>query len=106
MVQQHKREHMAQLLGQLEVELKRLSLWQAKPPSRQALASTQPFCIDTLTLPQWLQFVFIPKMAELLGHNQPVPSNIGIAPLAEHLYQNDADDKQTLLELLRAIDEC
>lgn len=105
MAQQHNHEQMKRLLNQLEAELKRLSLWQAKAPSKHALASTQPFCIDTLTLPQWLQFIFIPKMAALLEQLQPLPSNIGIAPLAEQTYQDDAAKRQ-LIELLRAIDDC
>ncbi|MEC8429313.1 MAG: YqcC family protein, partial [Pseudomonadota bacterium] len=39
----------------LQCELKNLNLWETQRPADEALASTQPFCIDTLSFPQWLQ---------------------------------------------------
>ncbi|MBW8191749.1 YqcC family protein [Neiella marina] len=99
-------QQMAQLLVKLTQELQLLSLWQREPPSPQALASREPFCVDTLTLPQWLQFIFIPKMGALIQAEQPLPVTIGIAPLAEQTYQHELAAKQTLIELLRAIDDC
>ncbi len=50
------------LLTALEHELQQRQLWQDILPPDEALASSEPFCVDTLTFPQWLQFIFIPKM--------------------------------------------
>ena len=53
-----------------------LPLWEKVSPSAAALASDEPFCIDTLTFPQWLQFIFLPTLyrmleaGELLEHFQ------------------------------------
>lgn len=96
----------AEVAGQLlelEAELRRLDLWQAAPPSPGALASTEPFCVDTLTLPQWLQFVFIPRMAQLVETGKPLPRECGIAPVAEEYFRERSGGGQ-LLALLRDID--
>ena len=61
----------AELLIDIEAELRQLGLWDrgAAPPA--ALASDQPFSIDTLTLPQWLRFIFLPTLYRLLEEAQP-----------------------------------
>lgn len=71
------------LLQELEDTLKAHELWQSTPITPEKLYSTAPFCCDTLRFEQWLQFVFIPKMLELLAANAPLPNNMAIAPMAE-----------------------
>lgn len=93
----------ADQLLQLEVELRRLDLWQAEPPPAEALASREPFCVDTLSLPQWLQFVFLPRMSELVERGQPLPRQCGIAPIAEE-YFKDTGAAAPLVKLLGDID--
>ena len=56
------------ILEQLELELKQRSLWQMAPPTAEAMASTLPFCMDTLDFHQWLQFVLI-VLIETAGGN-------------------------------------
>ena len=56
----------AGLLGELTAELQRLERWQAEHPGAEALASELPFCVDTLSFDQWLQFVLIPRMEQLV----------------------------------------
>jgi uncharacterized protein YqcC (DUF446 family) len=34
-----------------------------------------------------LQFIFIPKMTELIAQRQPLPTNMALAPMAEHVWQ-------------------
>jgi len=77
------REQVAVLLIDVEAHLRQLGLWQSQPPGADALASTQPFCVDTLEFDQWLQFVFLPTMQELLETGQALPGECGIAPMAE-----------------------
>ena len=45
-------------LNALELGLRDLGLWSDARPEPEALASTMPFCYDTLELEQWLQFIF------------------------------------------------
>ena len=91
----------AEILIDIEAELRRLQLWQGEPPPEGALASTQPFCFDTLTLPQWLQFVFLPRMHDLVEAEAGLPDNCGIRPMAEEYFR---DAQLPLRELLLALD--
>ena len=77
----------AAVLIDIEAHLRQLGLWDKIPPSTDALASDQPFCVDTLTLPQWLQFVFLPTLYGMLEQQQPLPGRCGIAPMAEEFFK-------------------
>ena len=77
----------AAVLMDVEAELRRLWLWDEDPPTAEPLASTQPFAIDYLTLPQWLQFIFLPRMYVLIENEAEMPSRCGIAPRASHADQ-------------------
>ena len=48
------RTDIAEVLIDIEAQLRQLNLWQRVAPPEEALASTEPFCVDTLSLPQWL----------------------------------------------------
>jgi len=82
-----------------------MNLWQSNKPSAAALASTQPFCIDTLSFPQWLQFIFLPRMQAIIETGAALPSKCGIAPLAEEYFKTQPDDPQRLIHLLITVDQ-
>ncbi|MEL7046392.1 MAG: YqcC family protein [Pseudomonadota bacterium] len=92
------------MLIDVEAELRRLRLWDAEPPDAAALASVQPFAIDTLTLPQWLQFIFLPNMYRLIEDNEELPQRCGIVPMAEEFFRGTQLDLGGLLTALRQID--
>jgi uncharacterized protein YqcC (DUF446 family) len=75
------------LLKAIETELKQLSLWQLSYPSAAALSSQQPFCCDTLSFEQWLQFIMLPRMQALIDGNHPLPTKIAIAPMAQESFK-------------------
>lgn len=79
-------EQVAALLIDIEAELRRLKLWQDEMPSPQALASTEPFCVDTLSFTQWLQFIFLPAMHQLIESKTVLPTACGVAPMAEQYF--------------------
>lgn len=93
-----------QLLVQLEQEIKALALWSPAPPSAQALASQQPFCVDTLTFPQWLQYVFLPQMGERIATGAVLPLRCGIAPMAEEYCAAAGINGRALISLLQQLD--
>jgi uncharacterized protein YqcC (DUF446 family) len=95
----------ASLLIDIEAQLRRLGQWQRQPPSAEALASTEPFCIDTLSFAQWLQFVFLPRMYELLAREQLPPGPCGIGPLAEEYFKGSKLDAVELLQYIAALDQ-
>ena len=94
----------AELLIDIESELRTLGLWEPIPPSARALASEQPFCVDTLTLPQWLQFMLLPRLYELLEGEEGLPERCGVAPMAEEYFKGSELATDTLIVALQEID--
>jgi uncharacterized protein YqcC (DUF446 family) len=94
----------AELLIDIEAQLRQLGLWEREPPPPQALASDQPFSVDTLTLPQWLQFIFLPTLYRLLAEGQPLPGRCGIAPMAQEYFRGLALASATLERTLLKMD--
>ncbi len=84
------RDQLSLLLRTLESELRTQGRWEDRPPPPQALLSNEPFAVDTLDFDQWLQWVLLPKLNQLLLHQLPLPSNCAIQPMAEEVYGNDA----------------
>lgn len=95
----------AEVLIDIEAQLRQLGLWDKIPPSTEALASDQPFCVDTLSLPQWLQFIFLPTLYQMLENEQPLPARCGIAPMAEEFFRGSELAVDELLLALEKIDE-
>ena len=101
---QDERELLAKLLDQLELELQLADLWQVTAPSAQALASSEPFAIDTLEPQAWLQWIFIARFRELLEMGAKLPSGFSIAPYYEQAWQGQTQ-YQSILLLLNDIDK-
>jgi uncharacterized protein YqcC (DUF446 family) len=99
------RTQVAEVLIDIEAQLRQLGQWDKIPPSTEALASTEPFCVDTLTLPQWLQFVFLPTIYRMLEENQPLPQRCGIAPMAEEFFRGSGLAIGSLVDALLRVDE-
>ncbi|MEE4659381.1 MAG: YqcC family protein [Halieaceae bacterium] len=83
-------DQVAELLIDVELHLRQLGLWQAESPPAEAFESTQPFFIDTLDFEQWLQFVFLPTMYQLIEDEADFPTECAIAPMAEEYFRGSA----------------
>lgn len=92
------------LLHSLSGELKQLSLWSDIEPPQEYLLSTQPFCCDCLPLEQWLQFVFIPKILDMLKMENIPCFQCGISPIAEESFKKLDIDSHSLLNVIKGID--
>jgi uncharacterized protein YqcC (DUF446 family) len=95
----------AELLIDIEAQLRQLGQWDKVPPPARALESEQPFCVDTLTLPQWLQFVFLPTLYTMLEEGQRLPERCGIAPMAEEYFRCTGPGCDELLAALARVDD-
>ena len=95
----------AEVMIDIEAQLRQLGQWDKIPPSTEALASQEPFCVDTLTLPQWLQFVFLPTVYRMLEDEQALPGRCGIAPMAEEFFRGSGLAVNDLAAALSRIDE-
>lgn len=72
-----------QRLQQVEAVMREHDHWQTHSPEADALASTQPFCLDTLEPLEWLQWVLIPRFHALIEAGLPLPSGFAVAPYYE-----------------------
>lgn len=93
------------LLLELKQALQEAKLWTAMPPSEEAMASTAPFCIDTMELNDWLQWIFLPRMQALLDAHQDLPTACGIAPLVEEWGKTKVLDSIHLAALKRILQQ-
>lgn len=98
-------DKVAELLIDVEASLRQMNLWQDEPPPAEALASTQPFCIDTLGFDQWLQFIFLPTMYQLIENGQTLPTECAIAPMAEEYFRGSELPTQALEQALAEVDK-
>jgi uncharacterized protein YqcC (DUF446 family) len=99
-------DSVAWVLQEMTAELKALNMWSTQPPSAEAMASTAPFCCDTMAFEQWLQFVLIPRMQALLDGDLPLPTDVSILPMAEYSLANRHEDVRLLLFIIGRFDAC
>lgn len=88
----------------LEQAMRGGGLWHAETPSPAAMASRTPFCADTLEFTQWLQFIFVPRMRDLIEAGGPLPNASGIAVMAEAKLVQGSAAEQRVIEVLAAFD--
>ena len=92
------------LLIKLEQELVNADLWQTKMPDPKALQSSQPFHHDTLSSQEWLQFIFISRLEQMVKLQMPLPASCDITPyITESLKEHKAVNKIT--SVTKQIDE-
>lgn len=96
---------LAEQLLLIERELRTLGFWTVEPPSAEALASVQPFCVDTMSLEAWLQWLFLPRMKLLLETDGPLPSASGIREMADVCYRGREAEVRGLLRELEKFDQ-
>ncbi|TBU95798.1 YqcC family protein [Stutzerimonas kirkiae] len=94
----------AEQLLLIERELRLLSLWAETPPAPEALASEQPFCVDTLSFEQWLQWIFLPRMKSIIEESHPLPAVSGIRAMGEVVYRERMAEASSLLGALGDFD--
>lgn len=94
------------LLALLEQQMHEAKLWEVSPPSDQALASAEPFAIDTLQPEQWLQWVFIQKMNVMIKLNQLLPKGFSISPYFSEVWKLDSEKGEILITLGKIDEAC
>ncbi|AYC31693.1 YqcC family protein [Pseudomonas cavernae] len=95
---------LAEQLLLIERELRLQGWWADEPPSAEALASQEPFCVDSLAFEEWLQWIFLPRMKSIVEQGGPLPGVSGIRPMAEVVYREHPLQAKALLKLLDDFD--
>ena len=85
--------------------MKATDLWRMSPPTVAAYASQQPFCIDTMSLLQWLRFVFIPRLDALIEAKAPLPAKCDVAPVVDTYLTQQGTRATDRLLVLKAVEE-
>lgn len=102
----HKQVELA--LQVLEQALSKAGHWSESAISAEALASQQPFCLDTMNFSQWLQFVFIPNIQSLINKKQALPCLVkdqGLEPMATECYKKMDESHRAILAVICQIDK-
>jgi len=94
----------ADIILELEMALRQHQLWEYESPSPQALQSSQPFCMDTLRFTQWLQFVFIVRIKDIIETAAPLPRRSGIVAIAEENFKGVSYDATAIIRSLAQFD--
>lgn len=100
----NKREKIRQLLLLLERSLRESELWSAEEISAEKLSSKVPFCADTLSYPEWLQFVFIKRMQAIVDGEDELPSASGLFPMAQVYFGREIFRYRELAGILLNLD--
>src|SRR5215813_11504017 len=91
-------------IAEIENEMKRIVYWQSEPLRPEQYEFRSAFAMDTMAFSQWLQFIFIPRVKNMLetGEKFPPESQNG----AQAVREFDGDDQaQGLVALLSEFDE-
>lgn len=78
---------LADLILELQMSMQQAHVWETRSPSAEALASEQPFCIDTMSFEQWLRYVLIERFKEMIEKQLPLPQSCHISPMVEEAFR-------------------
>ncbi|MDK2749486.1 MAG: YqcC family protein [Halomonas meridiana] len=95
-------------LLELEAAMKAANLWRTPTPDAAAFASQQPFCIDTMSLPQWVRYVFVARLNALIDAEAAMPAKCEVAPaVAAYLMQEKvrASDQLLVVKAVERVDK-
>lgn len=94
---------LTRLLHLLEERLKQVGAWQVIQPEAAAFNSLTPFCVDTMSLEQWLRYVFLPRMQALIDAGKSLPTSCAITEQVEMEFTEC--EKARVMEVTLAIDQ-
>ncbi len=84
-------------IRRIENTLREMGLYSNQRPDDSAFDSNVPFCYDTMSFLDWLQWVMFPKTRELISRDLPLPTVCEIQPLAEEEFKLINQDTDALL---------
>lgn len=95
-------EAVAESATKIEAEMRRAGLWQLSPLPPHAFDSNVAFCGDTMTCEQWIQFVLLPRVREIVADRGQLPQDSQVAAYA--IRNLDVSGSDALLECLAEFD--
>lgn len=90
-------------IAEIEAEMKRIGYWSSEPLPEEAYEFRQAFAMDTMAFSQWLQFIFIPRVHQIIAGQGSFPANSAVGTQA--IREFDADENAArLVGLLNEFD--
>jgi uncharacterized protein YqcC (DUF446 family) len=84
MTSSHLSTLVAAKLNEIEAEMHAIGYWQELPLRPDQLEFSGAFGLDKMAFPQWLQFIFIPRVREAIATNHfPTSSDVGTQAVRE-----------------------
>lgn len=82
--------------------MRRIRLWQEKPLQAEQYDFKAAFAGDTLSFPQWLQFIFIPNVKRAAANGSfPSGSQVSVKAVREF---DGMDEASQLIDILSEFD--
>lgn len=100
------RAAVAAAISAIEDEMRRLRFWEIQRPTDEQIANGGAFGTESMAFVQWLRWVFVPRVHELLDSGAALPpsSSVGAQAAREWGFSPDAADTSTLERLLTEFD--
>jgi len=89
--------------GEIEAELIRLGRWEAQPLPDDRFVNMGAFGSNTMAFEQWIQFILLPRIRDIIASNGEFPSESNLAPYAIRYFDGDPD-AENLHQLLYDLD--
>lgn len=98
------REAVSTKIAEIEAEMKRIKMWQNSPLPAEKFNFELAFGMDTMAFSQWIQFILIPRVHQILEKKGGFPdgSMIGVQAMREF---DGYDEAAKLISLLGEFDE-
>jgi uncharacterized protein YqcC (DUF446 family) len=88
----------------IEAEMKRIGYWSLERLPDEAYQFEQAFAMDTMAFSQWLQFVLIPRVHQILEEQGSFPGESMVGAQAIREFDGD-EDANRLVSLLSQFDD-
>lgn len=100
------KKKIALILDDIEQELRQLGLWggSGARPHYSAFESEIPFFLDTMDFHQWLEYVLIHNLRQMIASDKRLPETMLIHTVAEELYKDNLELYKNLIDHLFRLD--
>jgi uncharacterized protein YqcC (DUF446 family) len=90
-------------IAEIEFELRRIGYWSPDPLPEEAYDFREAFAMDTMAFSQWLQFILIPRVRQIIKQEGTFPTDSMVGAQAVREFDGDTDAGQ-LVKLLSEFD--
>lgn len=93
-----------QAINKIEAELKSLNVWSEEPLAPEKFENMGAFGSHTMAFTQWLQFVLVPRVRDVIARQGQFPAQSNVAAFAYREFDGQ-NEFQQLCRLLQEFDD-